>query len=117
MGVSSNPFKLNPGTMTYRRQGRAHNLHTGRKVKPVVVTVEAEFVVVTPTAELEAGDFLYRSTDGYLQITNVDPINITLVADDVDSDAILIDPKPIPPNTFQVFTSLPLARIPHTVFS
>lgn len=110
LGVSGNPFKLNPAAATVRRSGRAHNLHTGRTVKPVVVMMEAEFDVVTPTSQLAAGEFLYKRDDGYLQITNVDPINVTLVADDVDSDAILVEPKTIEPNSFSVFSSFQTNR-------
>lgn len=89
-GSSPGPFKLNKTAGPWRHSGRVHIVHTG-KVKPKVCTVEAQFTLATAFPNLEAGEFLYERYDGYLTITNLDPVSDALIP---DGDTFAIDTTP-----------------------
>lgn len=92
LGVAEGPFKLNAGGSSSRRRGRSCNLHLAR-VKPNVVENGAIFSLLTPMADIEPGEFLYRERAGYLTITNVSQINGSLLEDTdaIGDDAYSID--------------------------
>jgi hypothetical protein len=94
MGSESSPFKFNPTATTFRRGGPQHVVHL-TKVKPSFATVQASFTLLTPTADLLAGEFFYQSPGGYLTITNVSDIFASILPADVDSDAVTTAPTAV----------------------
>src|SRR5688500_15949862 len=80
-GLSAGTFKYNPTA------GTRQILHLAT-VKPNIVTVPANFNLLTPFSELAAGEFSYESEGGYLKISNPAAIDISLVPADVPSDSI-----------------------------
>lgn len=89
-GSEPGAFKLNKTASVFRRESPVHLLHLN-KVKPTVISLLSLFVLDTPFADLQAGEFLYERTDGYLSITNETEIFGRLVADG-DTAAIMINP-------------------------
>lgn len=82
------PFLLNKAATGYRRRAKHQLIHTG-KVKPVVEEINGVFTILTPTGDLQSGEFLYEAPGGYLRIRN-DAVIFAMLTQDGDTPNIPI---------------------------
>lgn len=90
-GTDSDVFKLNKAALTTKKRNPVNLIHLG-KVKPSVNTVQANFKLETFCAHLDAGEWVYRTPDGYLFITNTNEVSLCLIQIG-DTPEIPIDPQ------------------------
>lgn len=82
------PFLLNKAATGYRRRAKHQLIHTG-KVKPIVEEINGVFTILTPTGDLQPGEFLYEAPGGYLRIRN-DAVIFAMLTQDGDTPNIPI---------------------------
>lgn len=88
-GVSDGKFKFSIGGHSVSK--RTHTIHLVQ-VKPEIVTVAAQFQVLTLSSFIPAGGFRYESEGGFLSIVNTTDIELTLVPDEGGDQFVNTDP-------------------------
>jgi hypothetical protein len=106
MGVNAGPFKLNHALTTYKRGSKVNVLHLS-VVKPVVVTVQADFKMIIPIMYVESGEFSYKDRAQYLKIEN-DALVDGVMAQDGDTEDI---PVLLKDNDGRLITGIQARRV------